>query len=107
MGLYCTYAYVYVVAKDRTDFFEVALGRGGDDQNTAQALGDAFEQATNFRSRQLTDTQAQGEATASSLDAQERRNQFGSVHNRNENPGMSVLQDSVLGLRPEGSKSVL
>jgi len=89
------------VAKDRTDFFEVALGRGGEeDQSTAQALREAFVEATHLKDERRAEVV--GEPVVSK-DAEGRRNQFGRLHKGNVDPGMSVLQDSVLGMHPQGN----
>ena len=97
---------VAVVAKDRTDFFEVALGKGGeDDQSTAQALGEAFVEATHLKDERRIEGGAEPVISGQN-NAEERRNQYGRLHKRNVDPGMSVLQDSVLGMQANGTDAL-
>ena len=93
------FVFYVVVAKDRTDFFEVALGSGGDDQSTAQALQDAFEQATHLKNDRKDSATSRPPAE---VDPQVTKPVEVRRQNRNVDPGMSVLQDSVLGMHPQG-----
>lgn len=93
------------VSKDRTDFQEVALHSEGDEINTAQALQDAFEQATS-----LTNSRRASEDVRRPP-ANEARSPLDGLHpamdphplGKQSDPGLSILQDSVLGLHPRGT----
>ena len=95
------------MSKDKTEFVEIALNYDGDEQSTEQALQDAFEQATalNTNGRRIEDVSSHPLPAPPS----NQPNPPPAEHyvNNFEPPtaddlGMSVVQDSVLGMRPDG-----
>ena len=88
------------VSKDSTDFHEVSLHSYGDERSTAQALQDAFEQATSLTNGRraseeilhVTSNESQIPLSGSSLGMDELA----------VNPGLSILQDSALGMHSQG-----
>ena len=64
-----------VLSRNKEDNPEFSLSEGGDEARTEQALQEAFDQATGQQNQQTGGGQG---------------------------PGMSLLQDSVLGMQPNG-----
>lgn len=87
------------VAKDRTDFFEVALSMKRHDLNLAKELNDAFEQATHLKNERRYSNSSRPPSVAESEDSSATDDQRPA---QNVDPGMSVLQGSVLGMHPDG-----
>ena len=73
--LQCSNFYATVLSRNKEDSPEFSLSEGVDEARTEQALQEAFDQATGQQNQQTGGEQG---------------------------PGMSLLQDSVLGMQPNG-----
>ena len=93
---------LFIALKDNTEFHEVSLANNGDERDVAQALHDAFEEATAPNSRSRTGRLPHPSIEEPNPQAEEPPPPEPSPH---VDPGMSVLQDSVLGLKPNGNEN--
>ena len=110
----CCYVFCVAVSKDRTDFHEVSLhSSGGDEGHTEQALQDAFEQATSINGGRINEGVPRPHTTMPlpqpppvmtpqpPVDPPPPVNEPQGSHD--ESCGLSIVQDSVLGMHPGGN----